>query len=81
MPATAPLAVANPLAQWRTEFPIFEKTIYLNSCSLGALSRAARGRVATYLDEWDSRGAANWYDVWWAALEELRKILEAREPH
>ena len=82
MPATAPLAVANPLAHWRTEFPIFEKTIYLNSCSLGALSRAARVRVASYLDQWDSRGAANWYDVWWAALEELRarygRLINAR---
>lgn len=72
MPATAPLAAANPLAHWRSEFPIFERTIYLNSCSLGALSRAARERVAGCLDQWDSRGAANWYDVWWASLDELR---------
>jgi kynureninase len=72
----------NPLAHWRDEFPIFERTIYLNSCSLGALSRAARGRVAGYLDQWDTRGAANWYDVWWAALEELRsrygRMINAR---
>ena len=72
MPATELPPVANPLARWRSEFPIFEKTIYLNSCSLGALSHAARNRVAGFLDQWDARGAANWYDVWWAGLEELR---------
>ena len=72
MPAIAPDPVVNPLAQWRGEFPIFEHTIYLNSCSLGALSRHARSRVAGCLDQWDERGAANWYDIWWTALEELR---------
>ena len=72
MPALAPNPVANPLASWRDEFPIFERTTYLNSCSLGALSRHARRRVNQCLDQWDARGAANWYDVWWAALDELR---------
>jgi kynureninase len=72
MLATAPDRLVNPLAHWRTDFPIFERRVYLNSCSLGALSRQARGRVASCLDQWDDRGAANWYDVWWAALEELR---------
>lgn len=82
MPATAPTAVANPLAQWRREFPIFERSTYLNSCSLGALSRAARARVTGCLDQWDARGAANWYDTWWAALDDLRarygRLINAR---
>ncbi|MGH7593881.1 MAG: aminotransferase class V-fold PLP-dependent enzyme [Gemmatimonadales bacterium] len=72
MPATAPEPVVNPLASWRGEFAIFERTIYLNSCSLGALSRRARARVVGCLDRWDERGAANWYDLWWEALDELR---------
>jgi len=72
MSATAPAPVANPLAHWRREFPIFERSTYLNSCSLGALSRATRARVEGYLDQWDARGAANWYDVWWSALGDLR---------
>ena len=62
----------QPLAHWRGEFPVFDRAVYLNSCSLGALSRPARRRVERCLDQWDERGAANWYDVWWAALEELR---------
>ena len=58
--------------QLRAEFPIFERCTYLNSCSLGALSRRSRARVNAYLDLWDTRGASAWYDTWWAALEELR---------
>jgi selenocysteine lyase/cysteine desulfurase len=60
------------LTRVRADFPIFEHTTYLNSCSLGPLSRQSRARVTTYLDQWERRGAANWYDDWWAALEELR---------
>jgi kynureninase len=59
-------------ARYRAEFPIFECSIYLNSCSLGALSRRSRRRVEEYLDLWERRGAAAWYDTWWAALAELR---------
>ncbi|MDZ4258301.1 MAG: aminotransferase class V-fold PLP-dependent enzyme [Gemmatimonadales bacterium] len=75
-------APPHPLAHWRDEFPIFRKTVYLNSCSLGALSRHSRDRAIGYLDQWEDRGAANWYDVWWAALEELRsrygRLVSAR---
>ena len=62
-----------PLARYRAEFPVFDGQIYLNTCSLGALSRRSRARVEAFLDEWDRRGAAAWYDVWWAALENLRQ--------
>ena len=64
---------APPARQLRDEFPIFRHAIYLNSCSLGALSRRSRARVGEYLDLWERRGAAAWYDVWWAALGELRE--------
>ncbi|MBA3556340.1 MAG: aminotransferase class V-fold PLP-dependent enzyme, partial [Gemmatimonadales bacterium] len=61
-----------PSRDYRAEFPIFRESIYLNSCSLGALSARSRVRVNQCLDLWESRGAAAWYDVWWAALAELR---------
>ena len=41
----------------RAEFPIFEHTVYLNSCSQGALSRRVRAAYEEYLDGWDERGA------------------------
>src|SRR5689334_1541060 len=64
---------APPGRQLRDEFPIFRHAIYLNSCSLGALSRRSRARIAEYVDLWERRGASAWYDVWWAALGELRE--------
>lgn len=58
--------------RYRDEFPIFRQSVYLNSCSLGALSRRSRARVNTYLDQWETRGASAWYDTWWQALADLR---------
>src|SRR5207245_10182317 len=66
-------AGAHPLARYRGEFPIFRDKIYLNTCALGALRERARRRVAEFLDRWQERGACAWYDVWWAALAELRR--------
>jgi selenocysteine lyase/cysteine desulfurase len=61
-----------PLAEYREEFPIFRTTRYLNSCSLGALSRRAREAHQDYLDQWERRGASAWYDTWLPAVERLR---------
>src|SRR3989442_7328863 len=60
------------LARYRGEFPIFRDSIYLNTCSLGALGERSRRKVAEFLDLWQSRGASAWYDVWWEALGDLR---------
>jgi len=65
-------SIAHPLAGYRSEFPIFRDRIYLNTCSLGPLGDRARRKVAEFLDVWQARGAAAWYDVWWEALAELR---------
>src|SRR5438094_1469509 len=66
-------AGAQPLAPYRIEFPIFLDQIYLNTCSLGALGDRTRRRLEEFLDLWQARGASAWYDVWWAALGELRE--------
>src|SRR5881628_2622754 len=65
-------AGAHALARYRSEFPIFRNAVYLNTCSLGALGERTRRRVAEFFDLWQARGASAWYDVWWAALSELR---------
>src|SRR5256884_7283936 len=65
-------AGAHALARYRSEFPIFRDAVYLNTCSLGALGDRTRRRVAEFFDLWQARGASAWYDVWWAALGELR---------
>ena len=43
MTSSAPARVAAE--NYRDRFPIFGHSIYLNSCSLGALSLRARARV------------------------------------
>src|SRR5881227_3888045 len=65
-------AGAHALARYRSEFPIFRHAVYLNTCSLGALGDRTRRRIAEFFDVWQARGASAWYDVWWAALSELR---------
>jgi selenocysteine lyase/cysteine desulfurase len=60
------------LVRYRDEFPIFRDSVYLNTCSLGALGERSRRKVAEFLDIWQARGAAAWYDVWWEALSDLR---------
>ena len=76
-------AAPAPPRDYRAEFPIFRRSIYLNSCSLGALSVRSRAKVNEFLDLWESRGAAAWYDVWWEALAELRaryaRLINAAE--
>ncbi len=68
MPVQAPAQAGV----FRDRYPIFDRAIYLNSCSLGALSHRARERVNEYLDLWQAMGASAWYEIWWAALADLR---------
>ncbi|MEP6474446.1 MAG: aminotransferase class V-fold PLP-dependent enzyme, partial [Gemmatimonadota bacterium] len=63
---------AAELTGYRERFPIFEHSVYLNSCSLGPLSRQGRAAINEYLDLWDRRGASAWYDTWLPALDRLR---------
>lgn len=57
---------------WRDEFPIFRTKAYLNTCSLGPLARRVRSSIDGFLDEWETRGAAAWYDRWIDTLDALR---------
>ena len=41
----------------RGRFPVFERKVYVNSCSQGALSDAVRGAYEEYLAGWDENGA------------------------
>src|SRR2546423_8093005 len=63
----------------RLEFPIFEHTTYLNSCSQGALSRRVRAAYAEYLDGWDRHGAewAHWVERAEAARAAFARLLRA----
>ncbi len=60
------------LERYRDQFPIFERKTYLNSCSLGPLSRRSRTAVGEFLDLWEDLGASAWYQIWWGAMTSLR---------
>lgn len=62
---------------WRREFPILAETTYLNSCSLGALSRRAEQRLRDFRSEWHTYGASAWYETWMGRLAELRRRVAA----
>ncbi len=57
---------------FRSEFPIFEHTSYLNTCSLGVLSRPGRQAAGEFLDLWQRMGASAWYELWLGEIETLR---------
>lgn len=56
----------------RGEFPILSRTIYLNSCSLGALSRRSESYLDEFLERWHTLGASAWYEHWLGRIEDLR---------
>jgi kynureninase len=60
------------LEEWRSEFPVLLHRTYLNSCSLGALSRRSMGYLGEYQALWNSMGASAWYELWLGRLAELR---------
>src|SRR5712675_1606067 len=63
----------------RSEFPIFEHTTYLNSCSQGALSHRVRRAYEDYLNGWDERGAEweHWVERAEAARGAFARLLHA----
>jgi kynureninase len=69
--------------KWRDEFPILSRKTYLNSCSLGALSHRAEGRIRQFHEDWHNYGASAWYEIWLGRLAELRgrvsRMLGAQE--
>ena len=64
------MAVNAGVAACRSRFPIFERLVYVNSCSQGALSDAVRQAYADYLTGWDERGAP--WDYWVERTEAAR---------
>ena len=63
----------------RHRFPIFEKRVYVNSCSQGALSDAVRDSYEQYLRDWDEYGAPweYWIERTEAARTAFAKLINA----
>ena len=60
----------------RHRFPIFERLVYVNSCSQGALSDAVRAAYDDYLTGWDDRGA-HWVERAEAARTAFARLVGA----
>jgi selenocysteine lyase/cysteine desulfurase len=54
----------------RHRFPLLEHQVYLNSCSQGVLSDAVRQAYASYLRDWDEKGAP--WEYWMERTEAAR---------
>jgi selenocysteine lyase/cysteine desulfurase len=59
----------------RHRFPIFERLVYVNSCSQGALSDAVRESYEQYLRDWEEEGAPWEY---WVEREDAARAAFAR---
>jgi selenocysteine lyase/cysteine desulfurase len=70
--ARAPSVDALP-ARIRHRFPIFERRVYINSCSQGALSDSVRAAYDRYLADWDEHGAP--WECWVGQLEAGRRSV------
>jgi len=58
---------------WRGEFPGVSKYTYLNTVSLGQLSKRSRSAVNHFLDLWTELGASAWYSFWLKEVDGLRR--------
>jgi selenocysteine lyase/cysteine desulfurase len=69
------MTLSPSVAQCRSRFPIFERLVYLNSCSQGALSDAVRAAYGDYLTDWDEKGAP--WEYWVERAETARAAFAA----
>ncbi|MDQ4076881.1 MAG: aminotransferase, partial [Chloroflexota bacterium] len=58
---------------WRSQFPIFEQKVYINSCSQGALSMEVREAYERYLRDWNEKGSP--WDYWVECGEAARSAF------
>jgi selenocysteine lyase/cysteine desulfurase len=69
----------NRILEVRSRFPIFQRKIYLNSCSQGALSDAVQAGLEDYIAGWHEQGSPweTWVDHYEAARKAFAKFINA----
>ena len=60
------------LTTLRAQFPLLDRWLYFNACSLGPLPRAGMAALADYASQWNEKGTPVWFSDWMPALERLR---------
>jgi selenocysteine lyase/cysteine desulfurase len=59
----------------RAEFPLLDRYIYFNACSLGPLPRAGRAALDRYARDWDEKGTPVWFSDWIPLLARFRERI------
>src|SRR5437773_4088796 len=59
-------------ASLRAEFPLLDRYVYLNACSLGPLPLAGKAALEAYARAWLEKGTPAWYSDWLPVLDRLR---------
>lgn len=74
------MPASSDLASVRSRFPVFQKKIYLNSCSQGALSDAVEASLLRQLRSWNEEGSPwdCWVEKYEAARASFAKFIGAR---
>jgi kynureninase len=57
----------------RSEFPLLDRYIYFNACSLGPLPRRGHAALARYAQDWDEKGTPVWFSDWFPLLAKFRE--------
>ena len=66
---------ATTLEQFRSRFPIFDRRVYVNSCSQGALSLEVEAALRAFTESWHTHGSP--WDQWVGEVERLRARFAA----
>jgi len=83
-PASTAAEPHRDLLRYRDEFPILQRKTYLNSCSLGPLSRRSMDALARFQELWNEHGAQAWYRLWLGEVAAVRAKVAAligAQPH
>jgi selenocysteine lyase/cysteine desulfurase len=69
----------NKILEIRSRFPIFQRKIYLNSCSQGALSDVVQAGLEDYIASWHEQGSPweTWVDHYEAARTAFAQFINA----
>src|SRR6184192_11737 len=59
-------------ASLRAEFPLLDRYVYLNACSLGPLPLAGQAALEAYARAWLEKGTPAWHSDWLPVLDRLR---------
>ncbi len=66
---------ADPLLEWRREFPTLDHTLHFISHSLGAMPRGVEAALADYARAWRERGIRAWDEKWFGLPTEIGDVL------